>query len=637
MKYSTFYSCIGFILLLHSCKSGSEDSAAQLPKIYTIDQFYKTTNVGAVEFNADETAILVHSNKTGIFNGYELPVNGDTAKPLTTSVTESIFMIGYKPGTSDYFYSSDKGGNENDHIYLKEAGKEAVDLTPGEKVKANFLQWARDKKSLFFTSNRRDERYFDIYELDLSSLLATLYYENTLGFNIGSVSEDKNFISLTESITTSNTNIYLVDLKNEKTTNITPHEGDLSAAPMYFSKDNNYLFLLTDKDNEFQYLAKFDLISGTQTTVYQPSWDVMYAFESESGKNRIVGVNEDGKTAIHIYQVMDDKEIDKLDLGALSINFAFFSPSDKKLGLVAGGSDSPSNIYVHDFASKKTSQLTQNLSPEINPQDLVAASVIRFKSYDGLEIPCIQWVPKQASAKNKVPALVFVHGGPGGQTRQNYSSLIQYLTNQGYVVLGINNRGSSGYGKTFFKMDNQKHGDADLKDCVAAKDYLASLEMVDTSRIGIIGGSYGGYMVMAALAFSPETFDVGVNIFGVTNWLRTLKSIPPYWESFRKALYDEMGDPFTADSVRLYNISPLFHASRVTKPLMVLQGANDPRVLQVESDEIVAGVKKNGVPVEYVLFPDEGHGFLKKENEIKGYGQVGTFLEKYLKKEEVKN
>lgn len=142
---------------------------------------------------------------------------------------------------------------------------------------------------------------------------------------------------------------------------------------------------------------------------------------------------------------------------------------------------------------------------------------------------------------------------------------------------------------------------------------------------------------MAALAFAPETFDVGVNIFGVTNWLRTLKSIPPYWESFRKALYDEMGDPYTADSVRLYNISPLFHTANVTKPLMVLQGANDPRVLQVESDEIVAGVKKNGVPVEYVLFPDEGHGFLKKENEIKGYGQVGTFLEKYLKKEVVKN
>ena len=152
-------------------------------------------------------------------------------------------------------------------------------------------------------------------------------------------------------------------------------------------------------------------------------------------------------------------------------------------------------------------------------------------------------------------------------------------------------------------------------------------------KVGIIGGSYGGYMTMAALTFEPEAFEVGVNIFGVTNWLRTLKSIPPYWESFRKALYDEMGDPTTADSVRLYEISPLFHTENVTKPLMVLQGANDVRVLQVESDEIVEGVKSNGVPVEYVIFDDEGHGFRKKENEIKGYGQIKEFLDQYLKGE----
>lgn len=189
------------------------------------------------------------------------------------------------------------------------------------------------------------------------------------------------------------------------------------------------------------------------------------------------------------------------------------------------------------------------------------------------------------------------------------------------------------YGKTFFQMDDQKHGDADLKDCIEGKNWLTTLPFIDPGKIGISGGSYGGYMVMAALAFGPEEFTVGVNIFGVTNWLRTLKSIPSYWESFREALYTEMGDPNTADSVRLYNISPLFHASNVTKPLMDLQGANDPRVLQVESDEIVEAVRKNNVPVEYVLFEDEGHGFVKKENQIKGYGQILTFLDEYLKEQ----
>ncbi|MEN8204123.1 MAG: prolyl oligopeptidase family serine peptidase, partial [Bacteroidota bacterium] len=203
--------------------------------------------------------------------------------------------------------------------------------------------------------------------------------------------------------------------------------------------------------------------------------------------------------------------------------------------------------------------------------------------------------------------------------------------NHGYAILAVNNRGSSGYGKTFYDLDNQRHGEDDLMDCVYAKNYLEGLRYIDMDKVGIMGGSYGGYMVMAALVFQPEEFAVGVNIFGVTNWLRTLNSIPPYWEAFRKALYNEMGDPTTADSVRLYRISPLFHAENVSKPLMVLQGANDPRVLQVESDEMVAAVKNNGVPVEYVIFEDEGHGFLKKENQIEGYGRILEFLDQHLK------
>ena len=185
-------------------------------------------------------------------------------------------------------------------------------------------------------------------------------------------------------------------------------------------------------------------------------------------------------------------------------------------------------------------------------------------------------------------------------------------------------------------MDDRNHGDKDLKDCIAGKKWLQEQEYIDPDKIGIIGGSYGGYMTMAGMAFAPDEFKVGVDIFGVTNWLRTLKSIPPYWESFRKALYDELGDPFTEDSVRLYQISPLFHAGQIKNPVMVLQGANDPRVLQVESDEIVDVIRKNNVPVEYVVFPDEGHGFVKKENEINGYGKILIFLDKHLKGSEIK-
>ncbi|MGD2008157.1 MAG: prolyl oligopeptidase family serine peptidase, partial [Cellvibrionales bacterium] len=255
--------------------------------------------------------------------------------------------------------------------------------------------------------------------------------------------------------------------------------------------------------------------------------------------------------------------------------------------------------------------------------------VVRFASYDGLSVPGILYRPKNATAEQPAPAIVSVHGGPGGQSRKGYIASVQHLVNHGYAVFRINNRGSSGYGKTFYHLDDRAHGEADLGDVVASKAFLASLPWVDGDRIGIMGGSYGGYMVAAALAFEPEVFEVGINIFGVTNWVRTLKSIPDWWGSFRDALYAELGDPAT-DEERLRRISPLFHAQNITRPLLVVQGANDPRVLQVESDELVAAVRANSVPVEYVLFDDEGHGFRKRANRITASTAYLDFLKEHL-------
>jgi dipeptidyl aminopeptidase/acylaminoacyl peptidase len=290
----------------------------------------------------------------------------------------------------------------------------------------------------------------------------------------------------------------------------------------------------------------------------------------------------------------------------------------------------PNNLYVLEFATKKLTRLTESLSPDIDPADLVDAQIVRFKARDGLTIPNILLKPQQASASSKAPALIWVHGGPGGQTRRSYSPYIQFLVNHGYVVIGINNRGSSGYGKTFYTADDKKHGHEPLADCVAAKKYLQSLPYVDPERIGIIGGSYGGYMTLAALTLQPQEFNVGVDLFGVANWITQLESMPAWWEAQRKALYEEMGDP-VADRKMLEEVSPLLHADLIRKPLIVLQGANDPRVLKVESDEIVAAVKKNGVSVEYLVFPDEGHGFTKKKNQIEGYSAVLRFLDQHLK------
>lgn len=623
---------LSFVIV--SCSQQGEkarDKATQEVKQYTIGQFYKNLSIYGGSFSPDETRLLVTSNETGIYNVFSLPADGSPSAQITHSTEESIFAISYFPNDNRILYSADKGGNEISHIYLLNDDNTVKDLTPSENAKANFMGWIRDNKGFFFGSNQRDPKFFDLYEMDNELFDSKMIYQNNEGLNVGSISKDKKFLALTRSITTNNNELYLYDVTTGETKHISQHEGDAQYSPQFFDLAGEHLFFLTNEGSEFKYLMSYNLQSGEKKKVYETSWDIWYAYNSYNEKYRVVGVNEDGRTVIYLFDLKTGDQIDMPDFEDGGVTSVSISKSEKLMRMTVGASTSPSNIFVYNIETEELKRLTSTLNPEINPDDMVAGKVVRYKSFDGTQIPAVYYQPLHASADNKVPGLVWVHGGPGGQSRVSYFALIQYLVNHGYAVLAVNNRGSGGYGKTFNKMDNRNHGDGDLKDCIAGKDFFASTGVVDMEKIGIIGGSYGGYMVMAALTFAPEEFDVGVNIFGVTNWLRTLKSIPPYWESFRLALYDEMGDPTTADSVRLYNISPVFHASNVTKPLMVLQGANDPRVLQVESDEIVAAVKANGVPVEYVLFDDEGHGFRKKENEINGYGQVKVFLDKYLK------
>jgi dipeptidyl aminopeptidase/acylaminoacyl peptidase len=411
---------------------------------------------------------------------------------------------------------------------------------------------------------------------------------------------------------------------------MTPHEGEVASNPSDFDVDSKKLYYLTDENSEFRYLKSYDIATGKSEKILEKEWDIWYAYFSRNGKYRVIGVNNDGRTQIEIYDTEAKKHLQLPEFPNANITSINISNSEKLMTFYSNGYTSPSNLFVFNIETGEYKKLTDSMNPEINENDLVNGEIIRYKSFDNLDIPAIYFKPKNIDKNEKIPALISVHGGPGGQSRVGYRSTFQYLVNHGYAVLAVNNRGSTGYGKTFFKLDDMKHGEDDLKDCVEAKKFLESTGYIDENKIGIIGGSYGGYMVLAGLVYTPEEFAVGVDIFGVANWLRTLKSIPPWWEAYKKALYKELGNPET-DEDYLKKISPLFHAEKITKPLIVLQGANDPRVLKVESDEIVAAVKKNKVPVEYIVFDDEGHGFRKKKNRIKAYKAILQFLDKYLK------
>ena len=631
MKIKLLGFCIA--IFLFSCKEDvkNTDIVKKEVKQYSIEQFMDNEAIGGGSFSYDNSQLLISSNRSGIYNAFTVSTEGGEMTAITQSDSTSVFGNAFFPEDNRILLSADGNGDEIDHLFVRDLEGNVTDITPEKGAKSDFYGWSKDNNSLYFGSNKRDPRFFDVYKMNLEDYTSEMIYQNNDGLDFSGMSDDENYFALSKTVNTNDSDLFIYNSKTKEKIQI--NENQSANSSQDFSKDNSIFYYTTDYGGEFSVLMSYNMETKENIKVLEKKWDISSAYFTKKNKYMVVFVNEDGKNAIEVLDSESMKPIDLPNFEGKSITSVGFSNDQKLMRMYVGGSNAPSDLYTYNFETKEQHQISDVLNKDIDAEDLVTAKVVRFESFDGTIIPAIYYLPHQASAENKVPAMVWVHGGPGGQTRQGFSSLIQYMVNQGYAVLAVNNRGSSGYGKTFYQMDDKNHGEKDLQDCVEGKNWLAGQTEIDGDKIGIIGGSYGGYMTMAALTYTPEEFAVGVNLFGVTNWMRTLKSIPTYWESFRESLYKELGDPYSADSTRLKRISPLFHTDKVTKPLIVLQGAQDPRVLQVESDEIVAGVRKNNVPVEYVLFEDEGHGFVKKENQIEANERIVKFLDKYLKKE----
>ncbi len=609
-------------------------SASAQPVRYSARDFFETTAYALAgspryAFSPDGNSILISSDRSGVFNAYRLPVGGGDPVALTNSPDNATFAISFFPNDDRILVTSDRGGNQLNHLYVREADGTLRDLTPGARPKAQFVGWSGDGRTFWVATNERNPQMFDVYAYDAQTLQRRMVFENE-GYTPAAVSPDGRYLALVKSHSSANSDIYLAELgATGEPRLITQHEGNVDYGVYSFTPDGRSLIFGTDEHGEWTEAWRYDIAGGERERMIGADWDVMYVGYSPSGRYRVHALNADASTDVTITgpegRTVALRGIPEGDLGGIR-----FNRDETAIAFTVASDTSPSDIFVADLATGQARRLTTALSPRIGADQLVGGRVVRFASYDGLQVPGILYRPREASASSPVPAIVLVHGGPGGQSRRGYSAMVQHLVNNGYAVYAINNRGSSGYGKTFYHLDDRRHGDVDLRDVVASRDFLAEMDWI-SDRVAIMGGSYGGYMTAAALAFHPETFDAGVNIFGVTNWVRTLESIPAWWGAQRTALFDEMGDP-AVDAERHRAISPLFHANRIRRPMLVVQGANDPRVLQVESDELVAAARTNNVPVEYVLFPDEGHGFLRKENRITAQEAYLRFLDQHLRR-----
>ena len=603
--------------------------AMSLKNAYTIEQFMRTTKVLGGAFSSDDQSIVFTSNASGVFNVYSASVRGGPLKQLTHSLADNTYALSYFPDNKRVLISRDRGGNENYHLCVLEPGTEELDLTPGDDVTARFLGPSSDGVAFYCATNERDRRNFDIYKINFATLERELLFADTEGCDFGCISRDERYIALGEPRTREHSNIFLYDLASKELRCLTSHEGDGCFWPCCFDWTSECLYYRTNRDSDFYYVERMELATGNIKPIAKANCDCYFSF-SPGGRYQIVSRDQDSVLRVDISCVESARQVSLPDVATEGVTGLNFSRSGKAMAFYVDTDRSPGNLYVYDFSSRVARKLTDSLAPEIDPADLVDSETIHYRSFDGLSIPALLWKPHDASVANKVPALVYVHGGPGGQTRKGYNARIQFLVNHGYAVFAPNYRGSSGYGKTFRSLDNGTHAQAPLLDCIEARRYLASLDYVAGEKIGILGGSYGGFLTLSALIVYPEEFAAGIDLFGPSNWQRTLESFPPYWKSSLDDFYRKIGDPRT-EAETLRKISPLFHAEAITKPLLVLQGANDPRVLKSESDEIVAAIRKKGGVVEYIVFEDEGHGFTKKKNQTYAYQAIVEFLDRYLR------
>src|SRR3989449_2923247 len=521
------------LLALASMIAGSAAAQSARParpvRQYTIEQFMNTTAMFGASFSPDERSILVTSDQSGVFNAYEIPAGGGEPQARTRSTTDGIFTVGYLPHDRRVLYLQGPGGNENDHLFLLDTTGTARDLTPGDSLKAVFVDWAGDDSSFFYATNGRDRRFFDVFEMPVTTLAPRLVFRDTVGYQVGAVSPDRRWMALQRALTTQNSEMYLRDMQTGEMRHLSPHEGDVQYNPQAFSPDGKYLYYTTDEGSEFAWLARYDLATGRRDTVERPSWDVDFAYFSKHGKYLVACINAGARTEIRVYEAATLRRITLPSVPVGEIRGVQISPSERSMALYVNGSRAPSNLYVLDLGTGALRRLTQNLSPDVDPANLVEAQLVRFPSYDGSAVPSRRYRPLQVAAADRAPAVLWIHGGPGGQSPAGYSAFLQYLADHGYGVLAAHNRGSGGYGKTFDKLDDQRHGEADLDDVVWAKRYLATLGYVDTTRVVVAGGSYGGFFTPAAVSLSPRAVPPGGDFFGISDWVRTMPRNPPWW------------------------------------------------------------------------------------------------------------
>lgn len=595
-----------------------------MSKKYQIEDFLEIKSASGASFSPDGTMITFLSNISGISQIYLISRDGGEPEQVT-SYQEPVSFAVFSPIKAEIIFGMAKGGNENTQFFLFDVALKTVRSITNQPESAHrFGGWSRDGKFITYASNIRNGKDFDVYVMEIETGISRLVFDqgglcNSLGF-----SPTGKMVAVRKKHTELLHDLYLINLQDRRTELLTQEKAVLGDP--HWLPDESGFFFINNIERDFIGLSFFDLETKKSRYVLTPRHEVEGVLITPNGQNIAVTENNDGYRTLAIHDTNNFKSPLNQSFPKGVISNPRWSSDSRYLAFTLSSATRNADIWIWSKDENRHWQVTH--SPRRVPEEtFVEPELIRYPSFDGLQIPAFLFLPKVNLESKKIPTIVHIHGGPESQYRPDFNSLIQYFVYCGYAVVAPNVRGSSGYGKKYLALDDIKKRMDSVTDLQYLHKFLEQDNRIDSKKIALIGTSYGGYMTLAGLTFYPKLWAAGIDIVGFSNLVSFLANTSSYRRALREAEYGHLA----TDMEFLESISPLNFIENIKAPLLVIHGANDPRVPLSEAQQIYDKLKKTGKKVELLVYQDEGHGLKKLKNRLDAYPKIVDFLNTVLR------